>query len=235
MVLKNWGQRRSCHCCHMLPEPDGSPKGRLITVTREELHAMIWKEPITKVAQRFGLSDVALRKKCVRHSVPVPTRGFWRKMETGGNPRPMALAPVVDSKGIEFWLPPDGVGGSMPPEVAPTLGASRAVLTRADYRRDGLRKQEERRQRLEALEQENAAARGRVAAERKAVARLEADALAWERAERLRAYIAAAAASPTLDWSADERGRWVEWALGQANVIDPLFSRRSPFAEQCPT
>src|SRR5438045_1446917 len=57
--------------------------------TREELYDLVWSEPMTKAAQRFGMSDVGLKKICVKNSVPVPARGYWRRLEVGkGTRRP---------------------------------------------------------------------------------------------------------------------------------------------------
>jgi hypothetical protein len=54
-----------------------------VTLTREELYEMIWGEPMTKIAARFQISDVALRKRCIKHHIPMPGRGYWRRIETG--------------------------------------------------------------------------------------------------------------------------------------------------------
>ncbi len=52
-------------------------------INRQTLHEMIWKEPISKVAPRFGISDVALSKICRKHGIPRPPRGYWAKQATG--------------------------------------------------------------------------------------------------------------------------------------------------------
>lgn len=46
-------------------------------VTRQRLYDMVWIDPVTIVAARFGISDVALRKLCQRRSIPLPERGYW--------------------------------------------------------------------------------------------------------------------------------------------------------------
>lgn len=38
---------------------------------------------MTTVAQRHGLSDVGLRKICVKLDVPVPPRGYWARLTAG--------------------------------------------------------------------------------------------------------------------------------------------------------
>ena len=44
-------------------------------LNREELYKLVWAEPMRDVAKRFGISDVALAKKCRKMKIPVPGRG----------------------------------------------------------------------------------------------------------------------------------------------------------------
>ena len=46
-------------------------------LTRQELHDLVWAEPMQKLAPKFGLSDVAVAKACRRAEIPVPERGYW--------------------------------------------------------------------------------------------------------------------------------------------------------------
>jgi hypothetical protein len=50
---------------------------------RQQLHDLVWLEPLTLLAQRFGMSDVALAKICKRHGIPLPGRGHWAKLKAG--------------------------------------------------------------------------------------------------------------------------------------------------------
>lgn len=54
-----------------------------IILTREELFDLVWKEPMRTLARRFGISDVALAKRCKRHDIPRPGVGYWAKKEHG--------------------------------------------------------------------------------------------------------------------------------------------------------
>ena len=47
---------------------------------RHKLYAEVWTEPATKVAKRYGVSDVGLRKICKRLSVPLPPLGYWARI-----------------------------------------------------------------------------------------------------------------------------------------------------------
>lgn len=60
-----------------------------IQISRDELYDQVWSEPMTKLAERYGLSDVGLAKVCRRLNVPRPGRGYWEKKRRGRvGPRP---------------------------------------------------------------------------------------------------------------------------------------------------
>lgn len=50
---------------------------------RDKLYAEVWAEPMTILANRYGISDVGLRKICKRLAVPMPTAGHWAKKRAG--------------------------------------------------------------------------------------------------------------------------------------------------------
>ena len=52
-------------------------------LTREELYAQVWAEPMTKLARKYGLSDRGLAKICDRMGIPTPGRGYWAKVQSG--------------------------------------------------------------------------------------------------------------------------------------------------------
>lgn len=52
---------------------------------RAKLYGEIWEEPVTTVAKRYGISDVALRKICKQLAVPLPPLGYWAKVAAGKN------------------------------------------------------------------------------------------------------------------------------------------------------
>jgi integrase len=52
-------------------------------LSREELYARVWSEPISKLAMKLGISDVGLAKACRRANVPVPERGYWARLAAG--------------------------------------------------------------------------------------------------------------------------------------------------------
>ena len=74
---------------------------RNMPTDRETLYEEVWAQPLTVVAMRYGVSDVALIKRCKRMSVPVPGRGYWAKVRAGQTPRKAQL-PQLRPDG---WIP----------------------------------------------------------------------------------------------------------------------------------
>jgi len=54
---------------------------------REDLYDQVWREPMTKVAKRYGVSSSYLARVCDRLGVPRPQRGHWAKLAAGKNVR----------------------------------------------------------------------------------------------------------------------------------------------------
>lgn len=63
-------------------------------MTREELYALVWQTPLSRLSKRFGLSDVGLRKICVRHGIPTPPLGYWAKRAHGKKVHQPPLPPL---------------------------------------------------------------------------------------------------------------------------------------------
>ena len=43
----------------------------------------VWSEPVTAVAKRYGVSDVAIHKTCKRLAIPVRPRLCWAELGAG--------------------------------------------------------------------------------------------------------------------------------------------------------
>lgn len=67
--------------------------------TRLEFYDLVWSQPLTHLAKRLGISDVALGKTCRSAHIPHPPVGYWAKLEAG-------------KKVIRIDLPPRGLGQS---------------------------------------------------------------------------------------------------------------------------
>lgn len=70
----------------------------LHVLARLQLYYMIWERAVSKVAPESGLSDVALRKQCVEHAIPLPDASFLGRMHAG---RPVKRKPLgATPKGV---------------------------------------------------------------------------------------------------------------------------------------
>ena len=70
-----------------------------IETTREELYRQLWTRPAMQVAVDYGISNVALKKLCRKHRVPVPGRGYWAKKAAGKPVDPPPALVDVDAVG----------------------------------------------------------------------------------------------------------------------------------------
>lgn len=78
----------------------GSERLEVRTYQREKLYKEIWAEPMIKVAQRYSVSDVALKKTCKKLNIPVPGRGYWSKVYAGEKLPIPELPPQTESKRV---------------------------------------------------------------------------------------------------------------------------------------
>ncbi len=73
-------------------------------MTRDELYTLVWSEPLVKLSKRFGISDVGLRKVCVKHRVPTPPVGYWAKLAHGKKVVHTPLPKVNDNFPTSIFL-----------------------------------------------------------------------------------------------------------------------------------
>jgi len=79
------------------------------SLTRAELHKLVWAEPLKKVAERFGISGQRLSQICDAHAIARPEQGHWLRLEMG---KPVSVQPLEPA--------PDGV-----PDVIPVSASKR--------------------------------------------------------------------------------------------------------------
>lgn len=96
----------------------------MTTMTRRQLYDLIWSKPMRDAAAEIGISDVGLKKVCVRHRVPVPPQGYWNKVHAGQTP-PKAIFREVENARINR-VEIEGSHYSPPPEVKQALIEARA-------------------------------------------------------------------------------------------------------------
>ena len=54
-----------------------------IKLSRRELYDLAWSAPFSKLCKKYQISDVGLRKACVRLAIPLPGTGHWNKIHAG--------------------------------------------------------------------------------------------------------------------------------------------------------
>ncbi len=52
-----------------------------ITLTRRELYDLVWSQPMLTLSKKYSISDVGLRKICIRMNIPIPKAGYWQKLQ----------------------------------------------------------------------------------------------------------------------------------------------------------
>lgn len=50
---------------------------------RQELYEDVWSKPMTALAEKYGLSDNGVRKRCKSLNIPIPHLGYWAKLKAG--------------------------------------------------------------------------------------------------------------------------------------------------------
>jgi hypothetical protein len=111
---------------------------RTITLSRTELYHRVWTQPIVRVAEEFGISDVALAKLCRRRNVPRPPRGYWARIAAGYTPAPPPLPdplpqhdwPVVFRSRAEPPPPPEAPSPSVRLAANPSTTALHPIAER---------------------------------------------------------------------------------------------------------
>lgn len=53
------------------------------TLTRPELHVLVWTQPRSVLAKQPGVSGAAIAKACARSHIPCPPRGHWPREALG--------------------------------------------------------------------------------------------------------------------------------------------------------
>jgi len=60
--------------------------------SRKELYELVWQESLLSLSRRFNISDVGLRKMCIRMEIPLPPAGHWAKIQFGKKIKRPALS-----------------------------------------------------------------------------------------------------------------------------------------------
>lgn len=87
-----------------------------VVYDREVLFDEVWEQPVVKVAEKYGVSDVMIHKYCRKLEIPTPSPGYWRKKERGLKvqkkpklPRYTGLSKIVGFGMFEEEIPDDEI------------------------------------------------------------------------------------------------------------------------------
>lgn len=81
-------------------------------LSRTELHALVWAEPLRHLARRFGISDQCLAKLCDRFDIPRPRPGHWNKVAVGREIAMPVLPPAKAGMDETIEITPQSAGGT---------------------------------------------------------------------------------------------------------------------------
>lgn len=83
-------------------------------LSRTELHALVWAEPLRHLAKRFGISDQSLAKLCDRFDIPRPRPGHWNKVAAGKEIAVPVLPPPMTGMDERITIAPQLTGRAAP-------------------------------------------------------------------------------------------------------------------------
>jgi hypothetical protein len=98
-----------------------------ITLSRDDLYELVWSKPMMELAKDFGISDVALAKRCRRLGIPVPGRGYWARVDAGQTP----YRPKLPKREAQW-------GDDSALTVAPSVGAYSATILASEVAQEAL-------------------------------------------------------------------------------------------------
>lgn len=122
---KLWWQHREAHQYALSKSDDLQHAFKFnlqrIELTREEVYDLIWSEAMTKIAAHFLISDVALKKRYIKHRITVPGRGHGRDVGIDFCPASLSMITLLYSMFFIFRIDDDRRHGQWPRIVAPVM------------------------------------------------------------------------------------------------------------------
>ena len=59
------------------PEVTVPCKTKIASPSKGKLEKLVWAKPLVHAAKEIGVSDVSLRKRCLKLEIPLPATGHW--------------------------------------------------------------------------------------------------------------------------------------------------------------
>jgi hypothetical protein len=69
-----------------------------VIFTRKDLYDLVWSEPMLSLSKKYNISDVGLRKICIRISIPLPRACHWEKLRAS---KPVSIVPLPTEFDVE--------------------------------------------------------------------------------------------------------------------------------------
>ncbi|WLA74094.1 hypothetical protein QIH77_02320 [Bradyrhizobium diazoefficiens] len=108
--------------------PDAETR-KSVTLSREELYALVWATPMSRLAIQYGLSGNGLAKICRRLDVPYPPRGYWARKEAGKKVAQPALLAIRPGTRAQATIAPS-LPAPPPPQIPLELEEGLAAARR---------------------------------------------------------------------------------------------------------
>jgi hypothetical protein len=108
--------------------PDAETR-KSVTLSREELYALVWATPMSRLAIQYGLSGNGLAKICRRLDVPYPPRGYWARREAGKKVTQAALPAIRPGTRAQVTIAPS-LPAPPPPQMPSELKEGLATARR---------------------------------------------------------------------------------------------------------
>jgi hypothetical protein len=94
--------------------------------TRTELYDLVWSEPLLTISKMYNISDVGLRKICIRLNIPLPKNGHWQKVQYGKKVTKTPLPPADKEEEITFAVR-DENSGEIVNELSPLKALQKEI------------------------------------------------------------------------------------------------------------
>lgn len=73
-------------------------------LSREEVYERVWSTPTLLLSKEWGISDVAIAKRCKHMGIPKPPRGYWAKVHAGKTPKVPPLPAIKPGQSRGMYL-----------------------------------------------------------------------------------------------------------------------------------
>lgn len=182
---------------------------------RFTLYEEVWSSPMTKVAEKYMVSNTGLKKGCVSMRIPTPPTGYWQKIRAGKAPN----KPPLPDPEVNFQK--EGLRPAFIEEKTESGKTIRKQLKISDVQ------EADAKNRYELDKRRTAEYRDRFNAEVLHLMKVLKSANNYETACKLRRY-----AGALMEIGEDAE---VDWILTKAdlfdptvNIVDPIFGKGIP-------